>query len=98
MLLMIDDYDSFTFNIVQYFGELGEDVRVFRNDGITLDEIEALAPRRLVISPGPCSPRRPGYRSPPSGILPGRFRSWASVWGTSPSARPSAARWSAVPP
>ncbi|BBA70818.1 anthranilate synthase component II [Geobacter sulfurreducens] len=60
MLLMIDNYDSFTFNIVQYFGELGEDVRVFRNDGITLDEIEALAPRRLVISPGPCSPEEAG--------------------------------------
>ena len=60
MLLMIDNYDSFTFNIVQYFGELGEDVRVFRNDGITLDEIERLAPERLVISPGPCSPEEAG--------------------------------------
>jgi len=56
MLLMIDNYDSFTYNIVQYFGELGEDVRVYRNDRITLDEIEALGPARIVVSPGPCSP------------------------------------------
>ncbi|MDD2273101.1 MAG: aminodeoxychorismate/anthranilate synthase component II [Desulfuromonadaceae bacterium] len=60
MLLMIDNYDSFTYNIVQYFGQLGEDVRVFRNDRITLDEIDALRPRRLVISPGPCSPEAAG--------------------------------------
>jgi anthranilate synthase component 2 len=60
MLLMIDNYDSFTYNIVQYFGELGQDVRVVRNDEITVDEIEALAPQYLVISPGPCSPTEAG--------------------------------------
>lgn len=60
MLLMIDNYDSFTYNIVQYFGQLGEDVRVFRNDRISLDEIAALQPKRLVISPGPCSPEEAG--------------------------------------
>jgi anthranilate synthase component 2 len=60
MLLMIDNYDSFTYNIVQYFGQLGEDVQVRRNDRITLDEIEALQPARLVISPGPCSPEEAG--------------------------------------
>jgi len=60
MLLMIDNYDSFTYNIVQYFGQLGEDVQVFRNDRITLDEIGALNPARLVISPGPCSPEEAG--------------------------------------
>jgi anthranilate synthase component 2 len=60
MLLMIDNYDSFTYNIVQYFGELGEDVRVYRNDTITVEEIEALAPARIVISPGPCSPDEAG--------------------------------------
>lgn len=60
MLLMIDNYDSFTYNIVQYFGQLGEEVRVHRNDRITLDEIEALRPDRLVISPGPCSPAEAG--------------------------------------
>ena len=53
MLLMLDNYDSFTFYIVQYFGQLGEDVQVHRNDRITLDQIEALRPARLVISPGP---------------------------------------------
>ena len=60
MLLMIDNYDSFTYNLVQYFGELGEDVRVFRNDAITPDEIAALKPDHIVISPGPCSPNEAG--------------------------------------
>ena len=60
MLLMIDNYDSFTYNLVQYFGELGEDVRVFRNDEITPEGIGALRPERLVLSPGPCSPAEAG--------------------------------------
>ncbi|WP_211444473.1 anthranilate synthase component II [Collimonas humicola] len=60
MLLMIDNYDSFTYNLVQYFGELGEDVRTFRNDEITLDEINALKPDRICLSPGPCSPKEAG--------------------------------------
>ncbi|MBL8327029.1 MAG: aminodeoxychorismate/anthranilate synthase component II [Rubrivivax sp.] len=60
MLLMIDNYDSFTFNLVQYFGELGEEVRVFRNDEITLEGIAALKPGHLVLSPGPCSPAEAG--------------------------------------
>jgi anthranilate synthase component II len=60
MLLMIDNYDSFTYNIVQYLGELGEEVQVFRNDKITIAEIEALAPARIVLSPGPCSPEEAG--------------------------------------
>ncbi|MEW6513055.1 MAG: aminodeoxychorismate/anthranilate synthase component II [Pseudomonadota bacterium] len=60
MLLMIDNYDSFTYNLVQYFGELGQDVRVFRNDAITVKEIAAMAPDYLVISPGPCSPKEAG--------------------------------------
>ncbi|MFM7460350.1 MAG: anthranilate synthase component II [Burkholderiales bacterium] len=60
MLLMIDNYDSFTFNLVQYLGELGEDMLVKRNDEITLDEIEKLAPAKIVISPGPCSPSEAG--------------------------------------
>jgi len=59
-LLMVDNYDSFTFNIVQYFGELGADVEVFRNDEITLEGIAARQPDRLVISPGPCSPSEAG--------------------------------------
>ncbi|HEV8312934.1 MAG TPA: aminodeoxychorismate/anthranilate synthase component II [Burkholderiaceae bacterium] len=60
MLLMIDNYDSFTYNLVQYFGELGEDVRVFRNDEITLEGIHELKPERLVFSPGPCTPAEAG--------------------------------------
>jgi anthranilate synthase component 2 len=60
MLLMIDNYDSFTYNLVQYFGELGEDVRVHRNDETTLEEMEALKPARLCFSPGPCDPARAG--------------------------------------
>ncbi len=60
MLLMIDNYDSFTFNLVQYFGELGAAVRVFRNDEISTDEIAALKPDRICISPGPCSPTQAG--------------------------------------
>ncbi|MBT9501568.1 MAG: aminodeoxychorismate/anthranilate synthase component II [Burkholderiaceae bacterium] len=60
MLLMIDNYDSFTFNLVQYFGELGEEVKVFRNDQISLEEIAALKPDSLVLSPGPCSPAEAG--------------------------------------
>jgi len=60
MLLMIDNYDSFTYNLVQYFMELGEEVKVIRNDKLTLEEIEKLAPERLVISPGPCTPKEAG--------------------------------------
>ena len=59
-LLMIDNYDSFTYNIVQYFGELGADVEVYRNDAITLEAIAARQPDRLVVSPGPCSPAEAG--------------------------------------
>ena len=64
MLLMIDNYDSFTYNLVQYFGELGEDVRTFRNDEITLEQIAALKPDRICISPGPCSPNEAGISVP----------------------------------
>src|ERR1700720_3016648 len=60
MLLMIDNYDSFTYNLVQYFGELGEDVRTFRNDEITLDEIAKLNPERICLSPGPSNPQHAG--------------------------------------
>ena len=60
MLLMIDNYDSFTYNLVQYFGELGQDVKVVRNDALTVAEIAALKPERIVISPGPCTPNEAG--------------------------------------
>jgi len=60
MLLVIDNYDSFTYNLVQYLGELGEDVRVYRNDKITVQQIDDLRPDRIVISPGPCTPKEAG--------------------------------------
>ena len=60
MLLMIDNYDSFTYNLVQYFGELGQEVSVYRNDQITLERIHALEPEHIVISPGPCTPTEAG--------------------------------------
>jgi anthranilate synthase/aminodeoxychorismate synthase-like glutamine amidotransferase len=60
MLLMIDNYDSFTYNLVQYLGELGEDIRVIRNDKTTVEDIEELAPELIVISPGPCTPKEAG--------------------------------------
>lgn len=64
MLLMIDNYDSFTYNLVQYLGELGQDVHVFRNDEISLDKIRELAPTKIVISPGPCTPNEAGISVP----------------------------------
>ncbi|MBF0540099.1 MAG: aminodeoxychorismate/anthranilate synthase component II [Nitrospirae bacterium] len=64
MLLMIDNYDSFTYNLVQYFGELGEDIKVFRNDAITIAEIIRLNPQRIIISPGPCTPKEAGISVP----------------------------------
>ncbi|HJV72956.1 MAG TPA: aminodeoxychorismate/anthranilate synthase component II [Noviherbaspirillum sp.] len=64
MLLMIDNYDSFTYNLVQYFGELGEEVRTFRNDEITLEQIAAMRPDRICISPGPCTPHEAGVSVP----------------------------------
>jgi len=73
MLLMIDNYDSFTFNLVQYFGELGEDVRVVRNDEIDVAGIAALAPDRLVLSPGPCTPAEAGVCIDAIAALAGRL-------------------------
>ena len=64
MLLMIDNYDSFTYNLVQYFGELGEDVHTYRNDEITLEKITQLNPDRICISPGPCTPHEAGVSVP----------------------------------
>ncbi len=60
MLLVIDNYDSFTYNLVQYFGELGSEMKIVRNDGMSLDEIRELAPERICISPGPCTPTEAG--------------------------------------
>jgi anthranilate synthase component 2 len=73
MLLMIDNYDSFTYNLVQYFGELGQDVVVHRNDEITLEEVAALNPRHIVISPGPCTPNEAGISVPLIGHFAGKI-------------------------
>jgi anthranilate synthase component II len=73
MLLMIDNYDSFTFNLVQYLGELGAEVKVFRNDELTVDQIEALSPSHVVISPGPCTPNEAGVTLPAIERLAGRI-------------------------
>lgn len=64
MIVMIDNYDSFTYNLVQYLGEMGEDLRVFRNDEITVEEVEALQPDQVIISPGPCTPNEAGISVP----------------------------------
>ena len=73
MILMIDNYDSFTYNLVQYLGELGAEVKVARNDEITLDEIAALKPEKIVISPGPCTPNEAGVSVPLIGRFAGRI-------------------------
>ena len=73
MLLMIDNYDSFTYNLVQYFAELGEEVAVHRNDEITLEQIEALQPQYIVISPGPCTPNEAGVSVPTIKRFAGRI-------------------------
>jgi len=64
MILLIDNYDSFTFNLAQYLGQLGQNVEIRRNDQITLDEIEELGPERIIISPGPCTPKEAGISVP----------------------------------
>ena len=90
MLLLIDNYDSFTYNLYQYLAELGADVRVVRNDAATVEEVEAMAPERLVVSPGPCTPHGGGnllrgHPSPGSASPhPGR-----PAWAASASATPS---------
>jgi len=73
MLLMIDNYDSFTYNLVQYFGELGAEVKVFRNDEITLEQLVLMKPAQLVISPGPCTPAEAGISVPAIRELAGRI-------------------------
>ena len=73
MLVMIDNYDSFTYNLVQYLGELGEEIRVFRNDKISIEEIEALSPDRIVISPGPCTPKEAGISKEVIGHFAGKL-------------------------
>jgi len=73
MILMIDNYDSFTYNLVQYLGELGADVRVYRNDQITVDEIGKLNPAKIVISPGPCTPSKAGVSKEVAKVFAGKI-------------------------
>ncbi len=73
MILVIDNYDSFTYNLVQYLGELGEEPRVFRNDAVTVDQIASLGPEAIVISPGPCTPSEAGVSTPLVSALVGRI-------------------------
>ena len=91
MMLMIDNYDSFTYNLVQYLRELGAEVVVHRNDRITIDEIRALQPERIVLSPGPCSPAEAGICCDDHpGVRRQRPRSSGSAWVTSASGPRSA--------
>lgn len=95
MLLMIDNYDSFTYNVVQYLGELGAEVKVVRNDELTVAEIEALNPERIVVSPGPCTPTEAGVSIEAIKHFAGKLPILGSAWATSPLARPLAATWCA---
>ena len=79
MLLMIDNYDSFTYNLVQYFGELGQEVVVHRNDQISVSEIQKLNPKYIVISPGPCTPNEAGISLELIKKLAGKNRTYVSV-------------------
>ena len=92
MVFVLDNYDSFTYNLVQYLGELGAEVEVYRNDELTVEQVEALNPERILLSPGPCTPQRgrhSGSAHSPHGRESRRFSASASA--IRPSARPSAA-------
>src|SRR5579885_3673047 len=93
MLLLIDNYDSFTYNLYQYLAELGAEVQVYRNDEITLEQAEALAPDQIVISPGPCTPRGQASRTPSSNAWGRASPRLAFAWGISASVKCSAGGW-----
>ena len=98
MVFVLDNYDSFTYNLVQYMGELGAEVVVRRNDELTPEEIVALRPERILLSPGPCTPQDAGILIPLIQHLPRcrrrcRFRCWEFAWGTRPLARRLAGMW-----
>ena len=93
-LVMIDNYDSFTYNLVQYFGQLGCELHVYRNDRVTIGEIEKFGPDKIVVSPGPCTPLEAGISKEVIRIFSERkYLYWEFVWAISPSPRSSAARW-----
>ena len=95
MLLLIDNYDSFTYNLYQFLSELGAEVEVVRNDAVTLDDVEGMSPERIVISPGPCTPSEAGISTSVVHASAARFRSLASAWVISASARPMARKYPA---
>ena len=97
MMLIIDNYDSFTYNLVQDLGEMGVDMQVHRNDRISLDQIAALKPERILISPGPCSPRESGLSNDIIRRFGGEVPRWGSVWGTNASGMSSGRMsWSTI--
>ncbi len=96
-VLVVDNYDSFTYNLVQYLGELGASPVVWRNDRFRLEEVEALDPDRILISLGPAPPLRRGFPCPWSSATPPVTPSWGSAWATRPSGRSSGGRWSPRP-
>ena len=92
MILLLDNYDSFVYNLARYVRELGETPVVRRHDALTVDEVAAMAPSHIIISPGPCSPAEAGISTDVVRRLGATSRSWASAWDTSASAPPTAAR------
>lgn len=93
MILLIDNYDSFTWNLYQYFCELGAEVQVRRNDALTLAHIDALNPQKIVISPGPCTPNDAGISLAVIRHYADVFRCWAFAWVIRRWRRPLARRW-----
>ena len=96
MVFVLDNYDSFTYNLVQYLGELGQKVEVRRNDQVTVDDVEQLAPDHILISPGPCTPQEAGISIDLIRRFAGRGRSWACAWDIRRWALRLAAMWSAL--
>ena len=95
MLLMLDNYDSFTYNVVQYLGELGADVKVVRNDELSVAEIEALNPERIVVSPGPCTPNEAGVSLELIRHFAGKLPILGVCLGHQSIGQPSVAMWCA---
>ena len=96
-ILVVDNYDSFTYNLVQYLGELGCDIQVHRNDAVSLAEISSMKPDCIVISPGPGLPSNAGISVSLVQEFAGRIPSWESVWVIRPSEKPLEPRWSVLP-
>ncbi len=96
MVFVLDNYDSFTYNLVQYLGELGAEVEVYRNDELTVEQVEALKPERILLSPGPCTPGEAGILVPLIRHMAGcrgEFPFSAFAWDTRLSAKRLAGRW-----